>query len=131
MAAQGWLVGTSAKYDRTNALYTADVLAYFQSAYPDRWEKFSKNNPHDPEKLLIQQTVRALERHGTLAVLRHGFKVPGVKIDLCSFKPDHAMNPDSLARYGANRLRVVPELSYSDRKSTRLNSSHVAISYAV
>lgn len=113
LAAQGWLVGSSAKYDRANALYTEDVLAYFQNAYPDRWEKFSKNNPHDPEKLLIQQTVRALERHGTLAVLRHGFKVPGVKIDLCSFKPDHTMNPDSLGRYGANLLRVVPEVSYS------------------
>ncbi|WP_299313504.1 type I restriction endonuclease, partial [uncultured Halomonas sp.] len=50
---------------------------------------------------------------GTLEVLRHGFKVPGVKFDLCSFQPDHGMNPDSLARYRANRLRVVPEVSYS------------------
>ncbi|NYT59199.1 hypothetical protein H0A65_09720 [Alcaligenaceae bacterium] len=92
---------------------TEDLLAYFQIAYPDRWEKFSKNNPHDPAKILVQKTVRALEQEGTLDVLRHGYKVPGVKIDLCSFRPDHGMNPESLARYGANRLRVVPELSYS------------------
>lgn len=110
---QGWLVGTSSGYDRTTALYTEDLLGYFRDAYPDRWEKFCKNNPQDPAKNLIQKTVRVLEQDGTLDVLRHGFKVPGVKIDLCSFKPDHGMNPDALARYSANRLRVVPEVSYS------------------
>lgn len=113
LSAQGWLVGTSSGYDRANAVYTEDLLAYFQTAYPDRWTKFCKNNPQDPAKTLIQKTVRALEQNGTLDVLRHGFKVPGVKIDLCSFKPDHGMNPDSLARYAANRLRIVPEVSYS------------------
>ncbi|NYT66865.1 type I restriction endonuclease subunit R [Alcaligenaceae bacterium] len=113
LSAQGWLVGVSSGYDRANAIYTEDLLAYFQTAHSDRWEKFCKNNPQDPAKTLIQKTVRALEQDGTLDVLRHGFKVPGVKIDLCSFKPDHGMNPDSLARYSANRLRVVPEVSYS------------------
>ncbi|TCT10904.1 type I restriction endonuclease subunit R [Paralcaligenes ureilyticus] len=113
LSAQGWLVGTSSGYDRANAVYTEDLLAYFQTAHLDRWEKFCKSNPQDPAKTLIQKTVRALEQDGTLDVLRHGFKVPGVKIDLCSFKPDHGMNPDSVARYGANRLRVVPEVSYS------------------
>src|SRR5690606_9976538 len=113
LSAQDWLVGTSSGYDRANAVYTEDLLAYFQSAYPDRWEKFCKNNPQAPVKTLIQKTVRALEQDGTLDVLRHGFKVPGVIIDLCSFKPDHGMNPEALARYGANRRRVVPEVAYS------------------
>lgn len=112
LTAQGWLLGSSANYDRTNALYTEDLLSYFQQAWPDRWEKLAKLHA-DPAKVLIQQTVRQLEKLGPLEVLRHGFKVPGVKIDLCTFKPDHGMNPESLARYGANRLRVVPELSYS------------------
>jgi type I restriction enzyme, R subunit len=46
--------------------------------------------------VFVQKVVRELERAGTLEVLRHGFKVPGVKFDLCSFQPDHGMNPDSL-----------------------------------
>lgn len=113
LSSQDWLVGSSSGYDRANAVYTEDLLAYFQSAYPDRWEKFCKNNPQAPAKTLVQKTVRALEQDGTLDVLRHGFKVPGVKINLCSFKPDHGMNPEALARYGTNRLRVVPEVAYS------------------
>jgi type I restriction enzyme, R subunit len=113
LATQGWLVGTSAGYNPTTALYTEDLLAYFQTAWPQRWQKLCKANPSDPASLLIQKTVRALEHSGTLDVLRHGYKLPGVQVELCSFQPDHGMNPDTQTRYQANRLRVVPEVSYS------------------
>ncbi|WP_435106589.1 type I restriction endonuclease subunit R [Arhodomonas sp. AD133] len=113
LAADGWLVGEASGYDRTNALYPEDLLGFVQEAYPERWEKFTKNNPQNPELALIKATVRELEKQGTLDVLRHGFKVPGVRIETCSFKPDHGMNPEAQARYRTNRLRVVPEVSYS------------------
>lgn len=113
MTAQGWLTGPASGYDRHTALYTEDLLAYFKAAWPERWDKFAKANPSDPETVLVQKVVRALEQDGTLDVLRHGFKLPGVKVELCSFRPDHGMNPDTLRRYQCNRLRVVPEVSYS------------------
>ena len=37
----------------------------------------------------------------------------GTRFKLCQFKPEHDLNPDTLARYEKNRLRVVPELVYS------------------
>ncbi|APF00809.1 type I restriction endonuclease subunit R [Pseudomonas putida] len=113
MTAQGWLTGPASGYDRRTALYTEDLQAYFKDAWPERWDKFSKANPNDPQGVLVQKVVRELEQSGTLDVLRHGFKLPGVKVDLCSFRPDHGMNPDTLKRYQCNRLRVVPEVSYS------------------
>ena len=94
MVGDGWRTGPASGYDRTTALYTEDLLAFVREAYPDRWQKFSKNNPQDPSGTLVKAVVRELDRHGTLEVLRHGFKVPGVKIDLCSFRPDHGMNPE-------------------------------------
>lgn len=113
MTAQGWLTGPASGYDRATALYTEDFLAYFKSAWPERWDKFAKANPGNPDAVLVQKLVRELEQGGALEVLRHGFKVPGVKIEACSFKPDHGMNPETLQRYRCNRLRVVPEVSYS------------------
>lgn len=115
LEAQGWLVGHASQYDRENALYPEDVVGYQQDAWPERWEKFCQNNPANPERELVRVVTRELTRRdkGTLHALRHGFKVPGTKIDLCSFKPDHGMNPDTERRYGANRLRVVEEVSYS------------------
>ena len=113
MEAGGWRVGSSSSYDRRLAIYPEDVVGYFREAWPDRWETFARKHAVDPEGALIKAVARELDRAGTLEVLRHGFKVPGVKIDLCSFRPDHGMNPDALVRYRANRLRVVPEVSYS------------------
>ncbi len=113
LAAQGWLVGTASGYDRRTALYTEDVLVYFKDAWPERWNKFAKANPNNPDDVLVQKLVRELEQSGTLDVLRHGFKLPAVKVELCSYQPDHGMNPDTLKRYQCNRLRVVPEVSYS------------------
>lgn len=124
LQAQGWLVGTSAGYNPTTALYTEDLLAYFQTAWPQRWQKLRKSNPSDPASVLIQKTVRALEKTGTLDVLRHGYKLPGVKVELCSFQPDHSMNPDTQARYQANRLRVVPEVSYSPHARKGSDPTH-------
>jgi type I restriction enzyme R subunit len=119
MAAGGWLTGAASGYDRQHALYTEDLLGYVQEAWPERWEKFCKANPQAPEQAFVHKAVRELERAGTLEVLRHGFKVPGIKFDLCSFQPDHGMNPESLSRYRANRLRVVSEVSYSPHASEK------------
>ncbi|PVZ15361.1 MULTISPECIES: type I restriction endonuclease subunit R [unclassified Pseudomonas] len=113
MTAQGWLTGPGSGYDRRTALYTEDFLGYFKTAWPERWHKFAKANPNNPDEVLVQKLVRELEQSGTLDVLRHGFKLPAVKVELCSLKPDHGMNPDTLKRYQCNRLRVVPEVSYS------------------
>lgn len=104
MVPAGWLTGPANGYDRASALYTEDLLGYIREAWPERWEKFCKNNPQAPEQVLVQKVVRELQKAGTLEVLRHGVKVPGVKLELCSFKPDHGMNPESRARYRANRL---------------------------
>lgn len=126
MIAQGWLTGPASGYDRRTALYTEDFLGYFKDAWPERWDKFTKANPNNPEAVLVQKLVRELEQDGTLDVLRHGFKLPGVKVEACSFKPDHGMNPDTLKRYQCNRLRVVPEVSYS-LTSARGNTTPVWI----
>lgn len=113
LTAQGWLVGKASGYDRRTALYTEDALGYFKEAWPESWDKFAKANPNDPDGVLIQKLVRELEQSGTLDILRHGFKYLGQRLEFCSFRPDHGMNPDTLKRYQCNRLRVVPEVSYS------------------
>jgi len=56
---------------------------------------------------------QAMRTFGTLGVLRHELRDRGTRFSLCQFKPEHDLNPDTLARYAQNRLRVVPELVYS------------------
>lgn len=125
LTAHGWLPGSSDRYDRERAVYPEDVTGYVKDTQPEAWEKFCKIHPQDPEKALLDLVTRQLEkadpnatakdlrRYGTLGVLRHPVKDRGVSLRLCQFKPDHALNPETLAAYAGNRLRVVPELKYS------------------
>ena len=65
--------------------------------------------------MLLGRLRDSLNQRGTLEVLRHGLEMIGLRqpLALAQFKPALAMNPDILARYAANRLRVVRQVRYS------------------
>lgn len=125
MVANGWVQGTGEGYNRESALYEADVLTFIKDTQPKEWEKFCKVFPTDSERHFIDALVtqlkkadenatdRASRTFGTLGVLRHGLKIRNARFELCQFKPEHNLNPETLARYQHNICRIVPELVYS------------------
>lgn len=125
MVAGGWRLGDPAKYDRKLALYTDDCLAYVKSTQPKTWEKYEQLYPGNAEQAFIdklasqlakadpQASDKHLRTYGTLGVLRHEIRDKSVSFKMCQFKPEHGLNPDTLAMYEGNILRVVPELVYS------------------
>ncbi|WP_423061452.1 type I restriction endonuclease subunit R [Citrobacter portucalensis] len=125
MSANGWIVGKSDGYDRERALYVQDTLQFVQTTQPQEWEKFAKVYPNDTERHFLDNLVTQLQKAdinatdmlsrswGTLGVLRHGLKIRNARFFLCQFKPEHTLNPDTLARYRQNHCRIVPELVYS------------------
>lgn len=117
LAEHGWLYaeGDAAGYDRTRALYPADVLAWVQETQPKAWETLTKNHGAQAGETLLTRLRDQLDQRGMLDVLRHGIELLGLKapLMLAQFKPALAINADILARYAANRLRVVRQLRYS------------------
>ena len=117
LVSNGWLYaeGDAAGYDRTRALFPADVLAWVQATQPQAWETLVKNHGSKAEETLLARLRDQLDQRGTLDVLRHGIEMLGLKtpLKLAEFKPALAINPDILARHGANRLRVVRQVRYS------------------
>ncbi|MCO8122868.1 type I restriction endonuclease [Stieleria sp. TO1_6] len=125
MVAGGWKLGDPAKYDRKLALYTDDCLEYVKTTQPKAWEKYEKLYPTNPEQAFIdklasqlakadpQASDKSLRTFGTLGVLRHELRDKSASFKMCQFKPEHGLNPDTLAMYEGNILRVVPELVYS------------------
>ena len=117
LAAHGWLYaeGDAAGYDRTRALFPADVLSWVQTTQPKAWETLSKNHGAQAGETLLARLRDQLDQRGTLDVLRHGVELLGLKqpLKLSEFKPALAINEDILARYAANRLRVVRQVRYS------------------
>ena len=113
----GWLYsdGDAAAYDRARALFPADVLAWVQGTQPQAWETLTKNHGAKADETLLARLRDQLDQRGTLDVLRHGIELLGLRapLKLAEFKPALAINPDILARYAANRLRVVRQVRYS------------------
>jgi type I restriction enzyme, R subunit len=117
LAAHHWLyaAGDSAGFDREHALFPSDVIAWLETTQPKAWETLQKNNGPQVAEVLLNRLRDALDQRGTLDVLRHGIELLGLRqpLTLAQFKPALAMNPDILARYAANRLRVVRQVRYS------------------
>lgn len=117
LGANGWLYadGDAAGYDRARALFPADVLAWVQATQPKAWEVMAKNHGAKAGDTLLARLRDQLDQRGTLDVLRHGIELLGLKttLKLAEFKPALAINEDILARYAANRLRVVRQVRYS------------------
>jgi len=140
LVASGWLLGKPENYNRELALYEEDVLGFVKDTQDEQWQKFcglyppSPGNERYPEQKFLERVATQLNKSdpnaankdmrtfGTLGVLRHELRDRGTRFSLCQFKPEHDLNPDTLARYKQNRLRVVPELVYSpwcgDKEST-------------
>lgn len=117
LGAHGWLYaeGDAAGYDRARAIFPADLLAWIQESQPDAWEVLQKNHGSNATETLLNRLRAQLDQRGSLEVLRQGIELLGLKkpLQLAQFKPALALNPEILARYALNRLRVVRQLRYS------------------
>ena len=117
LATHGWLFGPgdAATYDRARALFPTDVLAWVQATQPKAWETLTKNHGSKTADTLLDRLRDQLDQRGTLDVLRNGVELLGLKqpLPLAQFKPALVINPDILARYEQNRLRVVRQVRYS------------------
>jgi type I restriction enzyme R subunit len=117
LAAAGWLHadGDAAAYDRDRALFAPDVVEWVKATQPAAWETLTRNHGAAAEPMLLDRIRKALDERGTLEVMRRGVELIGLRapLMLAQFRPALGMNPDILARYAANRLRVVRQLRYS------------------
>lgn len=125
LLANGWQLGSPDKYNRELALYPEDALGFVQETQAAQWQKFCANHPRDSEQKFLELVAAQLQKadpnathkdsrtFGTLGMLRHELRDRNARFSLCQFKPEHDLNPETLARYAKNRLRVVPELVYS------------------
>lgn len=117
LTGNGWTVLThpkeAASYSRELALFPDDLLAFVQDTQPAEWEKFKKWHNGQSESMFVKRVAEQLDKHGTLHLLRHGFKDRDAKFFLCQFRPAHRKNPQLWQWYDKNRLTAIRQLHYS------------------
>ncbi len=118
LGANGWLyeAGDGVLYDRPRALFPPDLIAWVEATHKlEAWETLTKNHGATAEVVLLDRLRKQMDDRGTLDVIRHGVELIGLRrpLALAQFKPAMGMNPDIVARYAANRLRVIRQVRYS------------------
>ena len=117
LASHGWHYdnGSASHYDRKLALYPPDLTAWLEESQKGAWDIYKQKNGSKAEANLLQRIREQLDQQGTLDLLRNGIEVMGLPkaLKLAEFKPALGLNPEILARYNANRLRVIRQVRYS------------------
>jgi len=109
----GYISGDPENFDRERAIDQTELVPFIKATQPETWQALTEIHKDQTETILIDYLVKALDREGCLNVLRHGFKCFGKLVQVAYFAPASSMNPDTQARYEANRLTVVRQLKYS------------------
>ena len=119
----GWHKASPKGFDRRQLLHTEELLAFVEATQPDELAKLATTagGAQAARDSLVKRIVQELDAHGTLHVLRRGFKDRGVHFQAAFFKPAHGLTPELIARYEANRCTVVRQLIYSDKTSNELD----------
>lgn len=125
LAAHGWLhaEGDAAQYDAARALYPRDAIAWMETAHPTQWESLVKAHGAKASETLLDRLRAQLDQQGTIEVLRQGIELLGARgrLRFAEFKPAFSINEEILARYRANRLRVVRQVRYSTSSGNSLD----------
>lgn len=125
LLAAGWLPGKSADYDAARALFPEDVFAWLEDSQPQAMAKLRSLNGAGTQAVVLDRLVKQLENKtegGTLNVLRKGVSIAGAgTLAMTEALPEDERNETVLARYAANRLRVVPQLRYSLDKTDEID----------
>jgi type I restriction enzyme, R subunit len=102
-----------AAFDPDNALFPVDVIDFIRESQPARWAQLEAMLKDRTAATVIDSLTKELASKGALGVLRHGFKCYGKELRLAYFQPNSGMNPESAARYAANRLTIRRQLSFA------------------
>lgn len=116
VAQQNYVHRASADYDKGAALDKELLFRFLQATQAEEWQKLQAQYTTSAETELVKQLTKSLKTRGTLDVLRQGIKlVPGIKFQLCFWRPASGLNQDLLRQFNANILSVIDELAYSNK----------------
>ncbi|MCO6043338.1 DEAD/DEAH box helicase family protein [Aeoliella sp. ICT_H6.2] len=101
-------------FDAKRAIWPKAVTDFLKATQPEVWDSLENLHGEDTARIVLDDLCRSLDSQGLLAVLRHGFKCYGKRLQMAFFAPAHAMNPETQRLYKANQLDVVRQLHFSD-----------------
>ncbi|MFD1435780.1 type I restriction endonuclease subunit R [Kroppenstedtia eburnea] len=117
----GYVKGEAKEYDVQHALFPRIFFTFIRTTQPKAWQRLEKMLGEGAEKKVLERLSQALNRNGTLKVLRRGFEVYGEKLKTVYFAPASGLNPTIAEKYGQNILTVTRQVYYSQQYKKSLD----------
>ncbi|MGR3982232.1 type I restriction endonuclease subunit R [Pseudoalteromonas sp. 1181_04] len=117
----GYTEGNAGDYSTELGMFKAQVLTFLQNTQPQQWQKLSEIHGENVENRIIQRLYKEMDLRGALDVIRNGFVDYGVRFKMAYFKPESSLNPDTIALYQQNELRVVRQVYYSKKNKNSVD----------
>ncbi len=121
LLAQGYEKHDSKSFDREQAIFPEVVLDFIRSTQTKTWNKLEALHGEKTGERVLEALCKWMDREGSLATLRHGFKCFGKTLRIAFFRPAHGLNPDLEERYRANRLGITRQLHFSPKSEQSLD----------
>ena len=109
----GYVEGEAGAYSPELGMFKAEVLQFLQTTQTRQWDRLAAIHGEDVSDRVIARLYKEMDLRGALDVVRNGFVDYGVRFKMAFFKPETDLNPDTLALYEQNRLKVVRQVYYS------------------
>jgi len=117
----GYLKGDAKQYIPELGMFKSEVLQFLKDTQPRQWEKLLAIHGDDAKNRIIQRLYREMDLRGSLDVIRNGFVDYGVRFKCAFFKPESGLNPDTIALYNQNRLKVTRQVYYSKKNKNSVD----------
>lgn len=117
----GYTLGNASEYITDLGFFKRDIIDFLQSSQPNKWDKIKAIHEKDVENRVLQRLYKELDLRGSLDVLRNGFTDYGVRFQMAFFKPVSGLNPDALALYAKNELKIHRQVYFSKQNTNSVD----------
>jgi type I restriction enzyme R subunit len=121
LLAKGYVPQPADGFDRDRAIFSQTVLDFIRSTQPKEWKALEALHGEKTGTQILADLTKWMDREGSLATLRHGFKCYGKTLRVAFFKAAHALNPELEARYAANLIGITRQLHFSKSSEKSLD----------
>lgn len=121
MLANGAVPEPASGFDRDRAIFPETVLSFIRDTQPKEWRALEALHGEKTGSQVLADLTKWMDREGSLATLRHGFKCYGKTLRVAFFKAAHGLNSELEARYAANRVGLTRQLRFSKTSEKSLD----------
>ena len=108
-------------YDKKKAIYPEVLVNFISRTQPKEWARYQKYYGDDAPEKLYRRLENCIGENGLIHVLKHGIEDMGIRLKVCYFKPESALNEEQNELYKKNILGCTRQFSYSENNRNTID----------